>query len=121
MGFIGASLKVSFVKKYADNNEIVHYSGMLLKDQTAISGIYGSKPRTKEGMFCLQSPDYVEESESSEEASTTSQVQRTMELHDSIVERGEPWTDPDFPPQVSSIWDENDAEKDRAAAAEFTW
>jgi len=60
-GFISTNQYVTFTRKYADQENLVHFRGMLNIEKTCISGTYGNDFSGKAGRFNLRSADYIEE------------------------------------------------------------
>ena len=128
--------KVSFCKQYT-NGKSGFYRGQLSEDTTRCEGRWGWRPGTLRFGFSLgevESPDLdyspdqdldeaemdmendveseeetpvIQEGSMTEKPETT-ELREMREFVQGIIDSGEQWTDPEFPPEQCSLWDEFD-------------
>ena len=104
-GFIiGKDFQVNFV---IEEDEFIYFRGVLNPDMTQIYGTWGNEPNERKSTFlCTHESHADQELENNveeREAFHVEPFQSQLAINQEIEANGEPWTDPDFPPDDDSI------------------
>ena len=131
-GILDKQNNVSFVCDLGTH--MIHYKGHLSANNATIIGTFGLSPEKVNGKFVMKNtnwqnpnaPEFQEleldnEEDDVREVPNTSEWRQAFETVKGVIDSGEPYTDPDFPPEMCSLWNTVDLPQRKAKMASIKW
>lgn len=113
----------------------IYYKGLQSKDRKYVTGTFGFAPNSVKGKFCMKNSNHESSNNANcqklnpetddgqwiRETPDTPAWREAREFVQNIIDAGQPFTDSDFPPEMSSLWKEMDEPETKKRFENFRW